>query len=114
MSEMIKNIDKIFTCLGLDISFSYDKNPCLHIKNSHLIQEKKEIKDLLSQIHTYDEYKKLQAAGYTRTLVSEYREWKAHNFLYRIGYKRERTGSTDIDQNEPMWRRIVYAVLSIF
>lgn len=107
-------MDKIFTRLGLDVSFSYDKNPCLHIKNSHLIQTKKEIKDLLNQIHTCDEYKKLQAAGYTRTLESEYREWKGHNFLYNIGYKRERTGSVDIDNNEPQWRRFAYAVLSIF
>ena len=97
-----------------NIGFWYGDNPCLHIKDSHLIQKKQEIQMLLDYIHKLDGYKDLQAAGYTKTFKSEYREWRAHNFLYRIGYKRERTGSVDIDQNEPMWRRVVYAVLSIF
>ena len=68
----------------------------------------------LEYIHTKEGYKTLCESGYTRTIKSEYREWKAHNFLYRIGFMRSRTGSVDIDQNEPMWRRFIYAILSIF
>ena len=96
------------------IAYSYGQNPCLHIINSHLLQKSRHIKAELEYIHTLDGYKKLQAAGYTRTLASEYREWKAHNFLYRLGIARHRTGTCDIDQNEPIWRRFIYAILSIF
>lgn len=40
MSETMKNTNSIFKCLGLCVSFSYGKNPCLHIQNSYLIQTK--------------------------------------------------------------------------
>ena len=96
------------------ISFSYGNNPCLSIKNSYLITHNKDIKAVLEYIHGLDEYKKLQEAGYTRTLKSEYYEWKGHNALYLLGYQRSRTGSVDIDQNEPKWRRFLYAILGIF
>ena len=104
--------------LGLNIIFKFNcgkgGNPCLHIDNSYLVQSGEEIKNILNYIRSTDGYKRLQEAGYTRTHESEYQEWKAHNFLYRIGYKRDRTKSVDIDQNEPKWRKFMYAILSIF
>lgn len=96
------------------VSFTYGSNPGIHIKNSYLITSNKDIRAVLEYIHSLDEYKKLQEAGYTRTLEGEYREWKGHNALYRLGILRKNTGSVDIDQNEPKWRRVVYAILSIF
>jgi hypothetical protein len=96
------------------IKFVIGENPCLHIENSHILKRGKTIMAELEYIHTMDGYKELQASGYTRTIKSEYREWKGHNTLYRLGIMRNRTGSVDIDQNEPMWRRLFYAVLSIF
>ena len=72
------------------------------------------MREILQLIHESVGYNYLKTAGYTRTFESELREWKAHNFLYKIGYKRERTGSVDINQNEPLWRKIIYAVLSLF
>ena len=96
------------------ISFSYDKNPCVSIKNSYLVTSDEGIKEVLTYIRGLDEYKKLKEYGYTRTPKSEFYEWKGHNALYQLGYQRSRTGSVDIDQNEPMWRRFVYRILSIF
>jgi NMD protein affecting ribosome stability and mRNA decay len=96
------------------ISFSYVDNPSIHIKNSYLITSAEDIMDVLEYIHSLDEYKKLQAAGYTRTIEGECIEWRGHNTLYRLGFKRSRTGSVDINQNEPKWRRLIYAILSIF
>lgn len=96
------------------VSFSYGDNPCLSIKNSYLVTKKEDIKAVLEYIHEMDEYKKLQSAGYTRTIESEYREWKGHNTLYRLGVLRARTGSVDIDQKEPKLVRLIYAILSIF
>jgi hypothetical protein len=96
------------------VSFSYGDNPCLSIKNSYLVTKKADIKSVLEYIHEMDEYKKLQSVGYTRTIESEYREWKGHNTLHRLGVFRARTGSVDIDQKEPKLVRLIYAILSIF
>ena len=96
------------------VSFSYGDNPCIHIKNSYLVTKNEDIKSVLEYIRGLDEYQKLKEAGYTRTPTSEFYEWKGHNVLYKLGYQRSRTGSVDIDQKEPMRRRFVYAILSIF
>jgi hypothetical protein len=96
------------------ISFSYENNPCIHIKDSYLITRNEDIKAVLEYIRSLDEYKKLREVGYTRTPTSEFQEWKGHNVLYKLGYQRSRTCSVDIDQNEPKWRRFVYAILSMF
>lgn len=96
------------------INFSYGSNPCVSIKNSYLVTRNEDIKAVLDYIHCLDEYKKLKEYGYNRTQQSEFNEWKAHNVLYQLGYKRNLTGSSDIDKNEPLWRRFVYAILSIF
>lgn len=105
---------KVVGDLGLTVRFVYGENPCLHIENSYLITSGEEIKNILNYIRLHDGYKKLQSCGYTRTPNSEYREWKGHNTLYKLGYQRSRTCSADIDQNESKWRRIIYAILSIF
>ena len=96
------------------ISFSYGDNPCISIKNSYLVTKNDDIKEVLKYIRGMDEYQKLKDAGYTRTPDSEFQEWKGHNVLYKLGYKRSRTGSVDIDQNESKFRKFVYAILSIF
>lgn len=96
------------------IGFVYGDNPGIHIKNSYLVTRNEDIKSVLEYIRGLDGYKKLKENGYTRTPQSEFREWKGHNILYKLGYKRQYTGSVDIDQKEPMWRRFVYAILSIF
>ena len=96
------------------ISFSYGYNPCVSIKNSYLVDNNDDIKAVLEYIHGLDDYKKLKEYGYDRTLQSEFYEWKGHNALYKLGYKHSRTGSVDINQDEPMWRRLVYRILSIF
>ena len=96
------------------VSFSYDYNPCVSIKNSYMVTSNEDIKAVLEYIRGLDGYKKLKEYGYSRTPQSEFNEWKGHNALYKLGYKRSRTGSVDIDEVEPMWRRFIYAILSIF
>ena len=99
---------------GIDVRFTMGNNPCLHIENSYRVRKSKHIRYMLEYIHGSVYYKIMKENGYTRTLRSEYREWKAHNVLYRLGIFRERTGSVDIDQNESIWKRFAYAILSIF
>ena len=52
-------------------------------------------------------------AIHKRTLDSMVREWRAHNFLYEIKYKRERTKDVDLDINEPWYRKTGYFILSL-
>lgn len=75
---------------------------------------KAEIMRVLEVIHTTSCYSMLVKRGYTRTIESEYQEWRAHNILYKMGILRERTGSVDISNNESKVRRFGYAVLSMF
>lgn len=91
-----------------------ETNPCLHIENSNVITKKSDIWAALNYIHDTEEYKSLVESGYNRTMTSEYHEWVGHNVLYRLGLMKTRTGSVDIDNNEPKWRRVVYAFLSMF
>ena len=97
----------------MNVYVTLGENPCLHIENSYLITGENGIRQTLDFIHASRMYEDLKAAGYNRTLESECQEWKAHNFLFKIGYKRGRTAHVDIDNNEPKWRRFIYAVLSI-
>ena len=107
--------DFIFDCFEIEVTVTTAcENPCLHIDKSYRVKKSKHIKWMLEYIHESEQYQALQKSGYTRTFESEYREWKAHNVLYRLGICRGRTESCDIDQNEPKWKRVGYAILSIF
>jgi hypothetical protein len=86
----------------------------IHIKNSYQVNNSKEMKQIIDMIMNKSCYKQLAAAGYTRTKESLLREWKAHSVLYRLGYKKEQTGSADLNQNESRGRRIAYFFLSWF
>lgn len=107
-------MEKLFEQMKPFITFTYEKNPSIHIKDSYKVKSNDEIMYILNRIHEMDDYKKLQEIGYTRTLDSEFQEWKAHNVLYRLGVAPARTGSVDIDQNESAIRKFGYAILSMF
>lgn len=94
--------------------FTKTDNPGFKVYESYKITKKKNILAELERIHMCRDYLDICAAGYNRSIMSEYREWKGHNVLYKLGIARDRTRSVDINQNEPMWRRVVYAILSIF
>lgn len=106
--------DDIYVVYGVKISVSTGDDPCLHIKDSWRVTDVYQQEYILGVLREVEEYQELQASGYSRTLKSELREWRAHNFLYKIGYKRERTGTTDIDQKESKFRRFIFAILSVF
>ena len=52
--------------------------------------------------------------GYTRTPKEQVDEWIAHNVMWSWGYKRNRTGSVDLNQNESKFRKIVYSIIAFF
>ena len=110
----MSKLDDLTLVFGITVTCTAGDNPCIHIKDSHLVDTKDAIKMALRHIHRTDEYKALVEAGYNRTFDSEYREWVGHNTLYRWGFMRDSTRSVDIDNNEPKWRRALYSVLSAF
>lgn len=110
----MSKLSDIKLIFDLDVTCTAGDNPCVHIENSHLVKDKDDVKRVLERIHETDEYKELVEAGYNRTFKSQYHEWVGHNVLYRLGYAKHRTGSVDIDNNESKWRKVIYAVLSIF
>ena len=80
----------------------------LHIPDSHKVSKfkmmgiLKQIKKDHPESHVFD-----------RCLSSLYLEWICHNFLYEIGYERERTKDTDLDNpcDQPEWEYIVGGML---
>ena len=105
--------ENYFLSLGISVGFLLEGNPCIHIQNSHLVKERKTREKVIDLIISSDEFKDLQRAGYTRYKKSMLREWAGHNFLYSIGYKRNHTASVDIDNNEPFWRKLIYAIIDL-
>jgi hypothetical protein len=97
----------------IEVEFNYEILN-IHIKDSYKITKIVEMKIILDDILMSEEYQKLVAAGYTLTKETMLREWRAHNFLYLYEYKRNRTGSVDLNQNESRGRRILYFILSLF
>lgn len=96
------------------VSIHFDfHNLNIHIENSCKIRSRKAIKEMLSFIMTFDDFKKLQEAGFSRSYESMVIEWFAHNYLHDRGYKPDHTASVDIDQNESTLRRIAYWFLAL-
>lgn len=40
-------------------------------------------------------------------------EWSTHNFLYKIGYQRERTQDVDIDYPQKWYYKVGYAIAGV-
>lgn len=51
---------------------------------------------------------------FERSFFSLKMEWIAHNFLYKIGYKRDQTGDVDLDNpcDRPEWLYIICGLLT--
>ena len=81
---------------------------CLTIPESHKIGKFKMMK-ILKQIKKEHP----ESNVWKRSMFSLYCEWICHNFLYMIGYERERTGCTDLDYpcDHPEWLYIVGGIL---
>lgn len=91
---------------GITYTISYNN---LHIVDSyktHKCQMRKELqaikdKDIVDTI------------VFERSLFSMKMEWICHNFLYMVGYERERTKDVDLDNpcDRPEWQYIVCGLL---
>lgn len=106
------NVEKV---IAFEVTFNYDPaNLNIHIKDSYLADDYRDIDDFLLNLSQTDEFKQIEEVGYTRSIDSLRNEWIAHNVLYSWGKDPERTGSVDLDQNESLLRRLAYWFLCFF
>ncbi len=82
----------------------------LHIVDSYKVR-KWNMRPILEQIRL--DAAPGQTLVFIRSLFSLKMEWIAHNFLYNIGYKRDRTGSVDLDYpcDRPEWLYCLCGIL---
>ena len=94
-----------------DIITIYFDSKNIKITESYTITDPACMLDALNLIREEAQRFNIQ---YKRTNMSWIREWKAHNMLYKAGVQKERTGSTDLNEDETLRRRLGYWFLSLF
>ena len=72
-------------------------NPDMKIYDSYKMQDEKTMKEILEKLL---EYEAKDPSWWNRTMTSLYNEWDAHNTLYNLNFKRERTKDVDLDNND--------------
>lgn len=92
---------------GYNIEYSISNNNC-HIVDSYMIKGKRAKLNFISYVlFEYEGFAK------ARSSMSYYREWKAHNILYKWKVKPESTKDTDLNTNESLIRRLGYFFISL-
>ena len=100
----------IFSYKGRTIECLIETNN-VHIKNSYLIRQPSDMKEILNIIRKWAAEK---GFSYKRTVSSWVTEWKAHNILYSRCLERQRSGSVDLNENERKVILLSYKVLAKF
>lgn len=87
------------------------------ISNSYRIKSIQDMEDIINRsreevnkslaFHTFHTF-----AINKRTTAGMIIEWRAHNMLYALHIKRNRTRTVDLDINEPWYRKVGYLILS--
>ena len=81
----------------------------INIENSYKIETRSEMSELLYAIkHNHPECNVFKRKW--NDLISE---WRTHNRLYKIGFKKERTQDTDLNYPMPWYYQILYNIIGI-
>ena len=57
-------------------------------------------------------YEKLNKLNFIKRSMRSYKyEWFAHSFLYRLGLFKKHTKDVDLNDDESLFRRIIYAII---
>ena len=92
---------------GENLNVTYSKTN-VHIKNSYAITGKN-ISEWVEIIKTFGEQ---NGYAYSRSAQSWAEEWKAHNFLFKLGIAPNRTKDVDLNESETPLRKLGYFLLS--
>ena len=62
-----------------------------------------------------DEIQKLYPdhVAFKRTIRSMYLEWMAHNFLFRMGIRKDKAADVDLEYPQSWFKRLGYGILGI-
>lgn len=81
----------------------------IHIKDSYKVTSKSEMKEMLYAIQC----RHPECNSFKRSYNSLVSEWRAHNRLYRLGYKKKRTGDVDLNYPLKWYIELLYKLLGI-
>lgn len=102
IKELINNVAE-GDVLVIDKRLTND--PDMQIIDSYRITDEDDIKDILNCLL---EYENNNPTTWNRTLSSMVTEWKVHNFLYSVNYKRYRTDDVDLNnEDENLYNSII-------
>ena len=112
MAKKVNKKNSIHTVIdGLEITVTTNN---IHIKDSYTVTKRTEIRNVLNTLEEY-----LKESNITmdnpfnhRSINSMVNEWIAHNNLYILNYKREQTGSVDLNHPQPWYMPILYWLFS--
>lgn len=82
---------------------------CIRIENSYMCKNIDEMYNILNYLKGLFP----DSLVFKRSLKSLIREWKSHNFLYKMGLYKSRTKDVDLDYPQQWYHRLGYFILSI-
>lgn len=97
---------------GLDITITKNN---IHIKDSWKISTRDAQKYILTELRDFidDSSITMDNPLNHRSDYSLINEWVSHNNAYKLGYKKERTGSVDLNWPQKWYMSIVYFICSL-
>lgn len=86
----------------------------INIKDSYKIWSSNIMEDILDELEEFlkTNYSDMDTVFNHRSKSSMIREWIAHNNAYTLGYKKERTGSVDLDYPQKWYNEALYFIIS--
>ena len=82
-----------------------------HIVDSCFVTTKDDMRQILAQLR---EERPAEMAVCQRDMESMVREWRSHNFFYKLHVFRSRTKDVDLELKQPWWRELFCRVVSFF
>lgn len=95
---------------GLKIKVSKNN---INIKNSYKIDNRLEMEMILNVLKDEVKDEHLKSPFDKRDIKGMVREWVAHNNLYKLGYKRNRTCNLDLNYPQKWYAPIAYLISSL-
>jgi len=84
-----------------------------YTENNTHVEDSYKCEDIGLEVMQIMRERHLRKLKVTRTFESYVREWRGHNNLYRMGLFRSHTKDVDLEENIPLWKEIIWMILSL-